>query len=667
MSECASACPKTCQDPFPLCTLPCVAKCECPGDTVLQEMCRSPDTCVCQGGQVMTDCGSKCTKTCDNPDSACTEQCIKRCQCPEGKPILHNGQCIERDRCPKDACPRGQVFMTCGSACTKTCGDPNPRCTKQCVEKCQCPANKPIWHDGQCIKEKQCPKCPGGQVFMDCGSGCTKTCENTNPICTEQCVARCQCPDDKPLWHNNQCVGKESCPVPQCSGGQVFMTCGSACTKTCKNTNPICTEQCVARCQCPDDKPLWHNNQCVGKESCPVSQCSGGQVFMTCGSACTKTCKNTNPICTEQCVARCQCPDDKPLWHNNQCVGKESCPVPQCSGGQVFMTCGSACTKTCKNTNPICTEQCVARCQCPDDKPLWHNNQCVGKESCPVPQCSGGQVFMTCGSACTKTCKNTNPICTEQCVARCQCPDDKPLWHNNQCVGKESCPVPQCSGGQVFMTCGSACTKTCKSTNPICTEQCVARCQCPDDKPLWHNNQCVGKESCLTQQCSGGQVFKDCGSTCTKTCDDPIPVCNKKCVARCECPADRPIWYDNECIEADKCPSENCKGGQVWTTCGNICVKTCEAPNIQCKSRCIPKCECPKERPILRRGKCIPLKKCYKCRRGQEWSQCGSACTRTCLNPFPFCTRQCVPKCECPRDKPLWENKRCVAQKDCRP
>ena len=57
---------------------------------------------------------------------------------------------------------------------------------------------------------------PGGQVYKQCGSACTPTCENTNPICTKQCVSGCHCPQEKPLWDGNKCITKAMCP--KCSG-----------------------------------------------------------------------------------------------------------------------------------------------------------------------------------------------------------------------------------------------------------------------------------------------------------------------------------------------------------------------------------------------------------------------------------------------------------------
>jgi hypothetical protein len=75
-------------------------------------------------------------------------------------------------------CRAPQVFTRCGSACTRTCEDPNPPCTKQCVERCQCPTGTPIEHDSGCITQAACPKDYWGGEWWEvpdperkCGNG----------------------------------------------------------------------------------------------------------------------------------------------------------------------------------------------------------------------------------------------------------------------------------------------------------------------------------------------------------------------------------------------------------------------------------------------------------------------------------------------------------------
>jgi hypothetical protein len=58
-------------------------------------------------------------------------------------------------------------------------------------------------------------------------------------------------------------------------------------------------------------------------------------------------------------------------------------------------------------------------------------------------------------------------------------------------------------------------------------------------------------------ECSGGRVWRECGSRCTRTCDSPaIMPCVLMCVPRCECPGEKPIWHEGACIEAEECPPQ---------------------------------------------------------------------------------------------------------------
>ena len=55
-------------------------------------------------------------------------------------------------------------------------------------------------------------ECTGGQVWRECGSPCTATCDNQNPVCAAVCEKRCQCPINAPIWHNGVCIVNTMCP-----------------------------------------------------------------------------------------------------------------------------------------------------------------------------------------------------------------------------------------------------------------------------------------------------------------------------------------------------------------------------------------------------------------------------------------------------------------------
>ena len=71
------------------------------------------------------------------------------------------------------------------------------------------------YYPGMCIPCTKLLECPvEGQLFTRCGSACPPNCTNPSPICTRQCVARCECPRGKVIdERKNKCV-----PVNQCAG-----------------------------------------------------------------------------------------------------------------------------------------------------------------------------------------------------------------------------------------------------------------------------------------------------------------------------------------------------------------------------------------------------------------------------------------------------------------
>ena len=71
----------------------------------------------------------------------------------QGKPC-----CSSKNKIPENkSCLNGMVWKECGSACTRTCSDPEPICTKQCVPKCECPQGH-VLDGGNCVDVKTCEK-----------------------------------------------------------------------------------------------------------------------------------------------------------------------------------------------------------------------------------------------------------------------------------------------------------------------------------------------------------------------------------------------------------------------------------------------------------------------------------------------------------------------------
>lgn len=113
-----------------------------------------------------------------------------------------------------------------------------------------------------------------------------------------------------------------------------------------------------------------------------------------------------------------------------------------------------------------------------------------------------------------------------------------------------------------------------------------------------------------TKACSHGQVWNDCGSPCTKTCDDPSRMCVAVCKARCECPRDKPLFKGGTCISLDECPASN-----VSTVNHSQVEETQKKPAPPCIPNQLPRCT-REYHPVCAAGKtfanpCIAKAACH--------------------------------------------------------
>ena len=93
-----------------------------------------------------------------HPDAKCVASYCGGCY---ARFVDSSGNVIEEcSHQPNQRCEGGQKWNRCGSPCTKSCGDPEPVCQESCEAKCECPPTKPIWRDGKCIAEEMCLEPP---------------------------------------------------------------------------------------------------------------------------------------------------------------------------------------------------------------------------------------------------------------------------------------------------------------------------------------------------------------------------------------------------------------------------------------------------------------------------------------------------------------------------
>ncbi|XP_013421564.1 uncharacterized protein LOC106181663 [Lingula anatina] len=82
--------------------------------------------------------------------------------------------------------------------------------------------------------------------------------------------------------------------------------------------------------------------------------------------------------------------------------------------------------------------------------------------------------------------------------------------------------------------------------------KCVSTCV---DLPCNKENKTVCEP--VREECTGGRVWKVCGSPCTLTCHTPKDMgCIALCRRGCECPRTAPIWNNGSCIKKEDCDQE---------------------------------------------------------------------------------------------------------------
>ena len=209
-----------------------------------------------------------------------------------------------------------------------------------------------------------------------------------------------------------------------CTGGQKYQVCGNSCTRTCDDvaTNPICKEQCVEGCNCPEGETLNEYGECI-----PIGQCrcqydglefnagykevrpaTKGQELCTCSGAIW----NCRPATLDEITKYSKASDLKARCDTFKNFEFTTCEFPE--------------PMTCKNMHSrdyTSAGICRAGCQCKDGYVLDTNSKtCVKPAECPCHH--GGRSYTeksVVQSECnTCTCKNGKWHCTDhQCSAEC--------------------------------------------------------------------------------------------------------------------------------------------------------------------------------------------------------------------------------------------------------
>ncbi|KAI4826035.1 hypothetical protein KUCAC02_021691 [Chaenocephalus aceratus] len=210
----------------------------------------------------------------------------------------------------------------------------------------------------------------------------------------------------------------------ECTGGQVYEACGSACEQTCRALSGAeagCEGErvCEEGCFCPAGKYLSNSGECVTADLC--SCLHDGQLYQP-----SDVYADHNSICyCENGSMRCSSPEMSTLlsdlfYDDDLAPSRErrsaQCPPPldrtECEAGEK----GLECARTCQNLDLPCVSlACIPGCLCPAGT-VRHRRDCIAPEQCPCyhnnrPYASGQSISVDCN---TCVCENRKWRCTEK-------------------------------------------------------------------------------------------------------------------------------------------------------------------------------------------------------------------------------------------------------------
>ncbi|KAF7224520.1 von Willebrand factor isoform X2 [Nothobranchius furzeri] len=210
----------------------------------------------------------------------------------------------------------------------------------------------------------------------------------------------------------------------ECTGGQIYEACGSACDRTChalSGSEPGCEGErvCEEGCFCPPGKYLNPSGECVTADLC--SCLHDGQlyqpndVYADHSSICY--CANGSMHCSST-EATSYLSD---LFYDDEMVPSRErrsaeCPPPLVRAGCNAGETGLECARTCQNLDLPCVSlTCFPGCLCPPGT-VRHRRECITPQQCPCyhnnrPYAAGQTISVDCN---TCVCENRKWSCTKK-------------------------------------------------------------------------------------------------------------------------------------------------------------------------------------------------------------------------------------------------------------
>ncbi|XP_019848705.1 PREDICTED: LOW QUALITY PROTEIN: uncharacterized protein LOC105316719 [Amphimedon queenslandica] len=438
-----------------------------------------------------------------------------------------------------------------------------------------------------------------------------------------------------------QCIGRNLLPNGNITSSQLFAldVSGEFCILP-HNPGP-----------CHGEYPRWFFNSSSG--SCEPFLYSG------CGG-------NINRFSSlQQCIQSCGCGNgtamscSTDLCETSSCEGYDNplCEIDSCSLCNVKHFDG---LRDVTNQCGICdlpkeSGPCFAYFE------RWYYNERSGLcEKFIYGGCRGNNNnFMTL-SNCLQTCAEGDKTCpggvnNEECYSDPCLTSHCPNYEDAVCIpnhcGECSAHFYNSSGHDVTMMCNDCppekpavrcfineCDhKTCPNLPPT-------ECQldvCGSCKAHYYLNDTEVTDICNACP-ADGQIFKDCGGSCERTCDDVLSqdpfICDVHyCVPGCGCPAGQVLDKSNQrCVYPDQC----------------LCTGQCDPVPNNCSSISYDECNCTicEDCPID----------------GQFYAKEETNCPKTCSNRYLLCSGDKKPGCSCPEGQLIDEMKnQCVHPDDC--
>ncbi|XP_046854880.1 fibropellin-1-like [Xenia sp. Carnegie-2017] len=194
-------------------------------------------------GEIFTECGSACAKTCRDISRGlkCSERCIPGCQCPKGSYLDDKNHCVPMKKCPcffEGNYYKAGESVKVGRCKTCTCNMGAMACVedRNCSSKSPC-ESFPCKNDGVCSEKGNTLSCKCKKGFQG------ETCEELTPT---------PC-DSRPCKNDGICTNNGDKFTCECASGFKGKTCevGVCDHSPCKNSGSCVVDGSSYKCTCP--------------------------------------------------------------------------------------------------------------------------------------------------------------------------------------------------------------------------------------------------------------------------------------------------------------------------------------------------------------------------------------------------------------------------------